>query len=215
MREAGRPLVLASASPRRRWLLGHLGLTFEVVPPDGDEIARPGERPERTARRLAREKALSVARQRPEAIVIAADTVVAYRGRFLGKPQSEPEARAMLGLLRGRTHRVVTAVAVAVPGRGRLLVGHSVTMVRMRHYSEGEIAASIARGDPFDKAGAYAIQDPVFRPVASHHGCYCNVIGLPLWRLLGLLTEAGVPLPPAPVLPPECDSCPDRPAAGA
>jgi len=192
-------------------LLGRLGLTFEIAHPDGEELPRPRERPERMARRLARQKALSVARQRPDAFVIAADTVVAYRGRILGKPQDGPSAEAMLKLLRGRMHRVITGVAVAAPGRRAPFVAHSVTVVRMRQYSGEEIAASIARGDPFDKAGAYAIQDPQLRPVASYEGCYCNVVGLPLWRLLGLLTQAGAPVPLAPALPPECATCPDRP----
>lgn len=206
--------MLASASPRRRQLLERLGLRFEVVHPDGDEVPRPGERPERMARRLAREKAVSVAVLRTNAFVIAADTVVAYRGQLLGKPRDSAEAIAMLRLLRGRVHRVVTAVAVKTPGRMGLLVTHSVTAVRMRRYGDEEAAASVARRDPFDKAGAYAIQDPVLRPVASYAGCYCNVVGLPLWRLLYTLTEAGAPVPPDPVLPPECASCPDRPGAG-
>lgn len=212
MKTEGPLLVLASASPRRLWLLGRLGLTFDVAHPDGEELPRPRERPERMARRLAREKALSVARLRPEAFVIAADTVVVYRGRILGKPLDRPGAQAMLRLLRGRTHRVITAVAVAAPGRRAPLLAHSVTAVRMRRYTDEEIAASIARADPFDKAGAYAIQDPVFRPVASYDGCYCNVVGLPLWRLLRVLGEAHAPVPLAPALLPECAACPDRPA---
>ena len=126
------------------------------------------------ARRLARAKALAVAARYPALPVLAADTVVVFRGRLLGKPADEAEAWAMLRGLRGRWHRVITAVALARDGRTR--VDHAVTQVRMREYSDEEIAASIARGDPFDKAGAYAIQDECFRPVAEYRG-WIDLVG--------------------------------------
>ncbi len=182
-------LILASASPRRRDLLSRLGIPFEVVPAEIDEDFGAG-RPERVARRLAAAKAHAVAALRPQALVLAADTVVACRGGLLGKPRDAAEAQAMLRLLRGRIHRVVTAVAVLPPGRRRPLVDHAVTRVTMRRYTDENIAASVARGDPFDKAGAYAIQDDTFRPVESYDGCYCNVVGLPLWTAIRLLGRA-------------------------
>ncbi len=214
-------LILASASPRRRELLTRLGLPFEVVAPEVEEDAGAGGRPERIARRLAAAKARAVAAQRPGATVLAADTVVAHRGRLLGKPRDAEEARAMLELLRDRTHRVITAVAVLpsrrveTPRRGvSTLVDHVVTVVRMRRYSDQEIEASIAQGDPFDKAGAYAIQDTLLRPVASYEGCYCNVVGLPLWTTVRLLGRAGLDIMrvSAGDLLPQCAACPLRPA---
>ncbi len=203
------PLILASASPRRRDLLTRLGLPFEVVEADIDESALAG-RPERVARRLAVAKARAVAARRPDATVLAADTVVAHRGDLLGKPRDAAEAWATLRRLRDLTHRVVTAVAVMPPGRRRPLLGHAVTRVAMRRYADAEIATSIARGDPFDKAGAYAIQDERLAPVAAHQGCYCNVVGLPLWTAIRLLGRAGLDITQvgATELLPQCASCP-------
>jgi MAF protein len=206
-------LILASGSPRRRHLLGCLGLPFEVVEPEIDESDLAG-RPERVARRLAAAKARAVAARRPDAFILAADTVVAHRGALLGKPREAAEAEATLKRLRGRVHRVVTAVAVLPPGHRRRLVDHAVTRVTMRRYTDAEIAASIARGDPFDKAGAYAIQDDRLAPVARYDGCYCNVVGLPLWTAVRLLGRAGLDITQfSPTdLPPQCDSCVvDRP----
>jgi len=206
-------LILASASPRRRHLLGCLGLPFEVVEPEIDESGLAG-RPERVARRLAAAKAHAVAARRPDAVILAADTVVAHRGALLGKPREAAEAEATLKRLRGRVHRVVTAVAVLPPGHRRPLVDHAVTRVTMRRYTDEEIAASIARGDPFDKAGAYAIQDDWLAPVARYGGCYCNVVGLPLWIAMRLLGRAGLDINDmaATEMPPQCGSCVlDRP----
>ncbi len=210
-------LILASASPRRRELLARFGLPFEVVEPQVDERGLEG-RPERLARRLAVAKAHAVATTRSQATVLAADTVVAYRGDILGKPQDAAQAEAMLRRLRGRSHRVVTAVAVLPPaqtgarrgGRSRPLIDHAVTRVTMRRYSDAEIAASIASGDPFDKAGAYAIQDERLSPVEAYDGCYCNVVGLPLWKALRLLSRAGLDITqvtPERLLP-QCAVCP-------
>jgi septum formation protein len=203
------PLILASASPRRRDLLARLGLPFEVVEADIDESALVG-RPERVARRLAAAKARAVAARRPDATILAADTIVAHRGVILGKPRDAVEAEATLKRLRGRVHRVVTAVAVLPPGR-RPVVDHAVTRVTMRRYSDAEIAASIARGDPFDKAGAYAIQDERLAPVAAYGGCYCNVVGLPLWTAVRLLGRAGLDIThiSAADLLPQCGACPE------
>jgi len=211
-------LILASASPRRRDLLSYLGIPFGVLPSDiAEDAAYDGGRPERVARRLAAAKARAVSAQMPAATVLAADTVVAHRGALLGKPRDAAEAQAMLGTLRGRTHRVITAVAVLPAGRRRPLVGHVLTRVTMRPYADEEIAASIARGDPFDKAGAYAIQDEILRPVASYEGCYCNVVGLSLWLVVRLLGRAGLDVTHVSEkqLPPPCAYCPALGAAGS
>lgn len=201
-------VILASASPRRRELLGRLSLAFTVDPAEiPEELPAQAPRAERVARRLARAKALAVAARYPALPVLAADTVVVFRGRLLGKPADEAEALTMLRGLRGRWHRVITAVAVMRDRRVR--VDHAVTWVRMREYSDEEIAASIARGAPFDKAGAYAIQDECFRPVAEYRGCYCNVVGLPLALVIELLDRAGIVASVSlEHLPPECAHCP-------
>jgi predicted house-cleaning NTP pyrophosphatase (Maf/HAM1 superfamily) len=204
-----------------------------VVEPQVDEGQMSG-RPERVARRLAAAKARAVRGERPDAAVLAADTVVAYHGLLLGKPTNADEARAMLRRLRlWRTHRVITAVAVLPPARRRPLIDHATTYVTMRRYTDDEIAASIARGDPFDKAGAYAIQDERLAPVARYdalpgpsvgrpvgpggrtlpvdrRGCYCNVMGLPLWTAIRLLGRAGLDVAAVRVadLLPECEGCP-------
>jgi len=170
-----------------------------------------GGRPEIAARRLALEKAEAARLAGLDAAVLAADTVVALDGELLGKPRNAAEAWGMLTRLRGRTHSVATAVAL-LPRRERAaLVRHVVTLVTMRRYADEEIAASIARGDPFDKAGAYAIQDEVFAPVASYEGCYCNVVGLPLWPVIEMLRKAGIAASAAVAdLPPQCAACPLR-----
>jgi MAF protein len=205
-------LVLASASPRRRELLARLGLSFEVRPVDIAEEFTGGDGPEVAARRLAREKAEAARLTNGEAAILAADTVVVLDGEMLGKPGDAEEARDMLRRLRGRTHEVISAVALLPPGERAVLARHPVTLVTMRSYSHAEVEASIARGDPFDKAGAYAIQDAAFRPVESYEGCYCNVVGLPLWPVIEMLRKAGIAAPAdAADLLPQCAACPLRP----
>ncbi len=188
----GQGYILASKSPRRRDLLSRLGIPFEMLAPEVyEEVGGQDVRPERVVRRLASSKARAVAARHPDAVVLAADTVVAHRGVILGKPGDAADAWVVLQGLRGHTHRVATGVAVARPGK-RLLVEHEVTRVTMRRYGDEEIAASIAGGGLFDKAGAYAIQDEAFRPVRSYEGCYCNVVGLPVWTAIRLLGKAGL-----------------------
>ncbi len=187
-------LILASASPRRRELLSSLGIPFEIVPADIDEWAPPRlPRPERLARRLAREKALAVSSTNPESIVLASDTIVVDRGELLAKPVDAAEARAMLQQLRGRRHNVITGVAL-LPGARPIRVAHQVTHVWMRDYSDEEIERYVERGEPFDKAGGYAIQDEEFHPVERFEGCYSNVVGLPLGRVIEMLSDAGLTL---------------------
>ena len=202
-----RALVLASSSPRRRAFLRELGLECELHSADIDETPLPGETPAPLALRLATAKARRVADRlleeaRPEpALIIAADTVVALQGQLLGKPTDAAEARAMLAALRGRDHQVISAVSLLDTASGRQIGRVNDTLVTMRLYSNEEIAAYIETGDPFDKAGAYAIQHPVFRPVSAVAGCIAGVMGLPLADLRDLLAEFGVEIavPLAPI----------------
>ncbi|MDE2696126.1 MAG: Maf family protein [Chloroflexota bacterium] len=198
-------IVLASASPRRRELLPALGVTFEVIPADVDESDTDDDAA-RLARDLAVRKARAIAADRPADTVIGADTIVVLDGRQLGKPADAAEARAMLEALRGRTHHVVTGVAVV--GDGGEATEAVTTAVTMRDYSDDEVTRYIARGEPFDKAGAYAVQDAEFAPAAAVEGCRCAVIGLPLWTLRRLLLDAGVDAG-LPELP-DCLGCPHR-----
>lgn len=184
-------MLLASASPRRRDLLARLGLPFRTAVSAIEETPLPGESGEALARRLARTKALVIAPAYPDVVVLAADTVVVLDGCPLGKPADTTEAWTMLRALRGRSHEVITAVCVYVPGRSPLSAALT-TCVWMRAYGDDEIAAYVASGEPFDKAGAYAIQDPTFRPVARWRGCYTNVVGLPLCLTSALLQTVGV-----------------------
>ncbi len=188
----GEPFVLASASPRRRDLLGAVGLAFRVAPADLDEEAIGAGLPaEAAALAVAAAKATAIAGRGP--VVLAADTIVVLDGRMIGKPASPDEARAMLVTLRDRTHRVVTGVAVRAPG-----VAYAVARwsdVRMRRYRPDEIDSYVAAGGGMDKAGAYGIQDEPFRPVEQITGCWCNVMGLPLWTAVDLLARAGCHAP--------------------
>lgn len=183
-------LVLASQSPRRRALLAALGLSFTVDIADIDETPQAGEIPADLVCRLGRAKALAVVGRHYGAIVLAADTVVALDGALLGKPADCDEAWAMLRALRGRTHQVYTAITVA--GVGHIRSQLTVSDVTMRTYSDAEISGYIASGDPLDKAGAYAIQHPLFAPVAGWSGCYTSIMGLPLRVVADLLPGAGV-----------------------
>jgi MAF protein len=186
-------LVLASNSPRRRQLLALGGWAFRIQPADVDETPLAGEDPRGYVERLAIEKARVVQAQSvPDEIVVAADTTVADGNQILGKPLDAREAWEMLHRLRGRKHQVYTGIAV-LRQRDRLeLSDVCETDVPMRNYSDAEIEAYIATGDPFDKAGAYAIQHRGFNPVPELSGCYANVMGMPLCHLTRLLRKAGL-----------------------
>jgi septum formation protein len=176
---------------------------------DVDENTASRGNPEIIARRLARMKAEAARLLDAHSAVVAADTVVSLDGAILGKPTDDSEARRMLRTLCGREHDVVSAVAVMRQGGRAALLRHPITRVVMRDYTDAEIEASIARGDPFDKAGAYAIQDGAFRPVESYDGCYCNVVGLSLWATIELLRKADLKVAiTADQLLPQCASCP-------
>lgn len=200
-------LILASGSARRPELLAALGVAFEVIPANVDESS-PERDPQRLAVELAHRKARAVASQEVRAAVIGADTLVTLDGHFFGKPADAEAATATLQKLRGRTHQVVSGVAIAVDGVSA--AASVVTHVIMRYYTDDEIAAFVATGRPFDKSGAYAIQDADFAPVASYEGCMCSVIGLPLWTARRLLHEVAGIEASAPSYD-RCEGCPLRP----
>jgi len=182
------PIVLASASPRRRQLLELLGLTFDVVPAEIDETWRNGEAPAVHVERLARGKAAAVSRD--GAAVIGADTEVFLDGRILGKPREAEEAKAMLRRLSGRAHDVFTGVAV---GYGRKVAsGVERTRVKFRPLTDETIAAYVATGEPMDKAGAYGIQGYGAVLVERIDGDYFTVMGLGLGLLTELLRRVGL-----------------------
>ena len=190
-------LILASNSPRRRQLLALGGWLFQVAPVEIDEGLLPGENPLAYVLRLAESKArAAAARSDPKAIVLAADTAVADGERILGKPRDAAEAERMLRSLRGRSHQVFTALAVLRPSTGTLLTDWCLSEVPMRAYTDEEMRAYIASGDPLDKAGAYAIQHAGFKPVDKLSACYANVMGLPLCHLARTLAKLGLALDP-------------------
>ncbi|AHE99194.1 Maf family protein [Thioalkalivibrio paradoxus] len=188
-----RPLVLASASPRRSELLAQLGVEFTPVPADIDETPRPGESPAQLVLRLARGKAEAIAAAVPGRWVLGADTVVAVGGEILGKPADRHEAARMLARLSGRVHSVYSGLALARLGEPTR-DGWVKTRVWMRDIAQAEIAAYLATGEPLGKAGAYAIQGRGAAFVRCLAGSYSNVVGLPLYELDRLLCE--LPDPP-------------------
>ena len=185
-------IILASESQRRREIIRALDAAVEIVPSGVDEPPPcRDEGAEEYVENIASSKARAVASNgHSEALVIGADTSVVLGGRILGKPVDAAEARAMLAALRGRSHRVVTGVTVSRDGAAASSVTSSE--VTMREYSDDEIEAYIASGEPFDKAGGYAIQDPVFAPVSGLTGCYLNVVGFPLCEVMRLMAEVEV-----------------------
>jgi septum formation protein len=188
-------LVLASASPRRREILSAAGLRFHVEPADLDEQALAGEAPAAHAARLARAKALAVARRHagePGCVVIGADMLVVIGARVLGKPADAREAESHLASLCGRTHRVITAVAVLRADSLRPREALVESEVALRAASADEIRAYVETGEPLDKAGAYALQGEGRRFVERVVGSESNVIGLPLAETLALLRAEGV-----------------------
>lgn len=174
------PIVLASASPRRRLLLAQLDLPFEIVASEVDEHVPASLPVTSVVRELAGRKARAVAGTRMTGTVVGADTAVAIVGRVLGKPADAADATRMLRLLRGRPHTVATGVAVIDVERGREAVEVAVATVTMRDYSDDEITAYVATGEPLDKAGGYAIQGAGGALVAGVAGRVDTVIGLPL-----------------------------------
>lgn len=185
-------IILASQSPRRRELLGQMGISdFIIRPARGEEKAAPGLSPARLVEALSLQKGLEIASAAaPGDLVIAADTVVAVDGRVLGKPHSREEAAAMLSSLSGRAHTVYTGVTVCRDGEVR--TEHEATAVRFRSLTSAEIDAYVATGEPMDKAGAYGIQGYGALLVEGIEGDYSNVVGLPVCRLGRMLARFGV-----------------------
>jgi septum formation protein len=185
-------LILASASPRRRELLGRLGIPFRVIPSDVTEAARAGESPAAYALRVAREKALDVAHRHPGCWVLGADTIVTVDGQILGKPRDAADGHRMLTLLSGRAHQVMTAF-VLVGRTGTVFASQVVTsQVAFRPLTDEQIHAYLATGEPFDKAGAYAVQGRGATLVERVEGSYTNVVGLPMDEVRDTLRAAGV-----------------------
>ena len=183
-------LALASNSPRRKELLALGGWKFEIIVSDADESLLADEAPRDYVRRLAAEKArASSVRADASQVVVAADTTVVDGNAILGKPAGPSEAKRMLRQLRGRVHQVHTGIAVLRVRDGNLSTDVCVTDVPMRNYSDEEIEAYVASGDPLDKAGAYGIQHVGFQPVTSMRGCYASVMGLPLCHVTRLLRQ--------------------------
>lgn len=184
--ETKQKLILASTSPRRAELLKSAGLPFAAIAPDADEKLREGETPVEYAVRTAREKAESL----PVAsgtVILGADTVVAAEGRILGKPADAENAKAMLRLLSGKLHEVITGVCLR--SAEKTVCFHVATAVLFRNLTEEEIAAYVATGDPLDKAGAYAIQNGAAGMVRRIDGSYSNVVGLPLCEVIEALED--------------------------
>jgi septum formation protein len=185
-----RCLLLASQSPRRRELLALLELPFETEASNVDEASQSNESPAMLAARLSRAKARACSVN--HAVIIACDTIIAHACQVLGKPGDADEAAEMLHRLRGRPHSVYTAITLLDKGTGHSVTDIAETQVTMRMYTEAELDAYVASGDPMDKAGAYAIQHRGFHPVSEVQGCFANVIGLPLCHLTRHLRAWGI-----------------------
>ncbi|MXW05514.1 MAG: septum formation protein Maf [Gemmatimonadetes bacterium] len=180
-------IVLASSSPRRSSLLRQIGITFEIVPPDVDESRYSFEGdPSGTAERLALAKAKSAAGRvdARDRLVLGADTVVLFEDEIIGKPKDAEDACAMLQKLAGRSHRVLTGFALLDPRTNRAVTAHEWTAVSMRELTNTEIRAYVDTGEPLDKAGSYGAHALGAGLITRVEGCFYNVIGLPLARLL-------------------------------
>ena len=185
-------LILASASPRRIELLKLLGLAFEVMPSGIDEAYRHGETPREHVLRLSEEKTLSVARLHPEAWVLGADTIVIIDRAVLGKPGSPAEAQSMLEKLSGREHEVYTGFSIAGRGKGVLFRQVVESTVLFREIAPDELAWYVASEEPYDKAGAYAVQGMSAFFIREIRGPYTNVMGLPLCEVVDALRGLSV-----------------------
>ncbi|WP_432822214.1 Maf family protein [Trichloromonas sp.] len=185
-------LVLASASPRRRDLLSSVGIEFDVLPSMADECVLPGETPEEHVVRLSKEKANEVAgRHGNSRWYLGSDTIVLRDATILGKPKDPEDAAAMLRSLSGRSHRVLSGYAVFDRQNGTTVAGVVSTKVRFKELTEQEIAGYIDTGEPFDKAGSYAIQGIGAFMVLGIEGSYTNVVGLPLCEVVEVLERIG------------------------
>ena len=185
------PLILASASPRRRQLLGVLDLDFEVIPSRAEEKIQVGETPREHVTRLSRLKAKDVGKIHGDRWIIGADTIVFIDGIILGKPSGEQEARAMLRRLSGREHTVMTGFCIHHGEEGKTVGDVVESFVKIKDLSDDEITGYINTGEPFDKAGSYAIQGIGMFMVEKVRGSYTNVIGLPMCEVVNALRQVG------------------------
>lgn len=205
------PLTLASGSPRRKALLAQLGIPFDVVVSDEPEPLLAGLTPREQAMQLAVRKARAVA-QRVGGLVLGADTIVVLDGDIVGKPADAADAALILRRLRGREHEAITGLALldaATAATHQIAVS---SIIHMRDYSDAEIAAYIASGEPLDKAGAYGIQGQGGALVSRYSGCFNTIVGLPLCGVAMLLRDVGYPLPSPPAcLWPDGTVCPGWP----
>jgi septum formation protein len=183
------PLILASASPRRQALLRLAAIRFEIIPSQADERFLQGEAPEEHVIRLARAKAMEIAGQHRDRWVLAADTVVEIDGKVLGKPRNHREAEEMLQNLSHREHRVLTGYCILRFPSLEKREGKVISRVKFKALSPEEIRWYLNTGEPFDKAGAYAIQGRAAFMVQEVHGSYTNVVGLPLCEIVEALRE--------------------------
>lgn len=182
-------IILASASPQRKELLEQIGLQFEVEPSNRTEITSSTLKPHELARLLSREKAMAVASKHQHAIVIAADTFIICRGKVMGKPGTEAEAREMLAALSGKTHSVITGFTIIDADENKVVSQSVETKVYMKRLTPAEIDAYVKSGEPRDRAGAYAIQGLGSVLIDKIEGDYFNVVGLPLSALTENLKE--------------------------
>jgi septum formation protein len=192
MKKPARMIVLASSSPRRRELLRLIGLTFRVDRAEYEERMDLNMPPHRLARHLSLEKARSIASKYSDALVIAADTFILFRGKLLGKPHTLQEARRMLGMLNGKKHSVITGFTVMDTLTGKRVSKAVETKVHFRRLTTDQLASYVRTGEPLDKAGAYAVQGLGAVIVKEIAGDYFNVIGLPLSSLAEALKKFGV-----------------------
>jgi len=185
-------IILASRSPRRRYLLEQAGLEFAIIPSCVDEDAVPRSAPESYAKKLAEYKAKNVSEAHPDSWVIGADTVVLVDNIILGKPGSSEEARKMLRSLSGKTHQVITGYCICCKARKRIFSESIKTDVRFKALTDAEIQWYVRTGEPFDKAGSYAIQGLGSLLVKRINGSYTNVVGLPVCEIVEFFINEGV-----------------------
>ncbi len=186
-------IILASASPRRKELLEQIGVTFEIVKAEGEEVITSAI-PEEVVKKLSIQKAREVAKRCEGTVIIGADTVVAAGGQILGKPKDPADAMRMLALLQGKEHQVITGVAVLLTESGKVISFVETTTVHVFPMTRTQMEQYIASGEPMDKAGAYGIQGRFAAYVSGIEGDYNNVVGLPVGRLYQEVLTAGVDL---------------------
>ncbi|AQS59964.1 Maf family protein [Desulforamulus ferrireducens] len=187
-----KPIILASASPRRQELLANLGLNFEIKISDVDESLDEQTPPAQQVEQLAERKARAVAAQLTQGLVIGADTLVTLNNQVLGKPKDRREAIEMIKQLQGRSHEVYTGLAVIDAATDKAVITHQATAVRFKSLTMEQIERYVDTGEPYDKAGAYAVQGKASVFIDSIRGCYFNVVGLPVAKLADVLKVFGV-----------------------